>query len=169
MNQNFRYKSIFATLNWYKVMKIESKFKFSTYSALAFAFIVLLIFSMLIIPDKYIDNDNRRNFRALAQASATPSPGQLKVLIDNSIQTLKSGDINGTITRLKAAEQELGAIPKNNENYPSVQVVLTLLVTDVIKSLGNGDNSEALIYLNLAEQHTFYLNQPKNSFIHVKF
>ena len=27
-----------------------------------------------------------------------------------------------------------------------------MLVTDVIKSLGNGDNSEALIYLNLAEQ-----------------
>jgi hypothetical protein len=133
-------------------MKIESKFKFSTYSALVFAFIVLLIFSMLIIPDKYIDNNNGSNFRALAQASASPSPGQLKVLIDNSIQTLKSGDINGTITRLKAAEQELGAIPKNNENYPSVQVVLTFLVTDVIKSLGNGDNNEAPIYLNLAEQ-----------------
>jgi hypothetical protein len=111
--------------------------------------VVLLIFSMLIIPDEYIDNNNDSKFQALAQASTTPSPGQLKVVIDNSIQTLQSGDINGTITRLRAAEQELGAIPKNNENYPSVQVVLTLLVTDIITSLEIGDNSDALIYLNL--------------------
>lgn len=77
------------------------------------------------------------------------------MLIDNSIQTLQSRDINGTITRLNGPEQEIGAIPKNNENYASVQVVLTLLLTDVIKSLDNGDNSDnskALIYLNLAEQ-----------------
>jgi hypothetical protein len=133
-------------------MKIESKLKFPSYSVLAFTFIVLLIISMLAIPDEYIDNKNGSNFEALAQTLGTLSPAQLKVLIDNSIQTLQSGDINGTITRLKGAEQEIGTIPKNNENYASVQVVLTLLLADVIKSLDKGDNSEALIYLNLAEQ-----------------
>jgi hypothetical protein len=48
----------------------------------------------------------------LAQASADPSPGQLKALIDNSIQMLQSGDINGTVTHLRAAERELGATLK---------------------------------------------------------
>ena len=133
-------------------MKIQSKFKFQSYSALVLIFMGLLIFSMLAVPDEYIDNNNGGIFQTLAQASATPSPSQLKVLIDNSIQTLQSGDINGTITRLKAAVQELSAIPKNNENYPSVGVVLGLLVTDVITSLDHGDKSEALLYLNLAEQ-----------------
>src|SRR5215469_18012802 len=123
-------------------MKIQSK--------LILYFIGLLIFSMLAIPD--IDNNNAGNFQTGAQASATPSPSQLKVLIDNSIQTLQSGDINGTISRLKAAEQELSTIPKNNENYPSVGVVLGLLLTDVITSLDKGDKSEALLYINLAEQ-----------------
>src|SRR5215467_8574784 len=104
-------------------MKIQSKLKFPSYSTLVIIFIGLLIFSMLAIPDEYIDNSNVGNFQTLAQASATPSPSQLKLLIDNSIQTLQSGDINGTITHLKAAEQELSAIPKNNENYPSVGVV----------------------------------------------
>ena len=133
-------------------MKIQSKLEFPPCSASAFTFIVLLIFYMLVIPDEYLDNNNGGNFQVLAQASVIPSPSQLKVLMDNSIQTLQSGDINGTITRLKAAVQELSAIPKNNEDYPSVGVVIGLLVTDVITSLDKGDKSEALLYLNLAEQ-----------------
>jgi hypothetical protein len=114
---------------------------------------MLLILSSLITSAEYIDNNNySRNFQALAQASTTPSPDQLRVLMDNSIQTLQSGDINGTVVRLEAAGQELGTIARNNENYPSVQAVLSSLVIDAVKALDKGDSGEALIYLNLAEE-----------------
>jgi hypothetical protein len=134
-------------------MKMKSKIKIPSYSALILTFIVLLILSSLITTAEYIDNNNySRNFQALAQASTTPSPDQLKVLMDNSIQTLQSGDINGTVVRLEAAGQELGTIARNNENYPSVQAVLSSLVIDAVKALDKGDSGEALIYLNLAEE-----------------
>jgi hypothetical protein len=38
---------------------------------------------------------------------AISSPDLAKVIIDNAIQELQSGNINNTITHLRAAEQEL--------------------------------------------------------------
>ncbi len=60
-------------------MKIESVLKIPSYSALAFTFTALLVFSTLTIPDERVDNSNGSNFQTLAQASADFSPGQLKV------------------------------------------------------------------------------------------
>ena len=142
-------------------MKIQHNLKFPSCSASAFTFIVLLIFCMLAIPDEYVNNKNGSSFQTLAQASTTLSPGQLKVLIDNSIQTLQSGDVNGTITRLKAAERELAAILQNNENenYGSVQEVFASLLTNVITSLGNGNKSAIPLIgrLGFFNMHTFGL------------
>jgi hypothetical protein len=86
---------------------------------------------------------------------AISSPDLAKVIIDNAIQELQSGNINNTITHLRAAEQELLlslSVTGNDYYFPFQSLSTLLLVKDVIRSLQNGDTNKASVYLNLANQ-----------------
>jgi hypothetical protein len=110
----------------------------------------LFVGSSIVIP--YYDN----YFQAKAQLT---SPDLAKVLVDNAVQALQSGDVNKTIMHSKAAEQELLLLlytqyKNNNLNGCfSNQSLSTLpLINAVIQSLQNGNDSKALLFLDLADK-----------------
>jgi hypothetical protein len=108
--------------------------------------------------------ENSIYIQAAAAASAaahtttsTTLPDLAKVVIDNAIQELQSGNINKTITHLRAAEQELSlslSVTGNDHDhyFPFQSLSTLLLVKDAIQSLENGDTKKAAVYLNLADQ-----------------
>jgi hypothetical protein len=122
-------------------------------------FIIPIIAAILVLPSLYVPLEYRIYVHS-AEAGApqtrttTTLPDLAKVLIDNAIQELQSGNINKTITHLRVAEQELLSASGNyNDRYLLIQSLsISLLVKDVIQSLENGDINKALVYLNLADQ-----------------
>jgi hypothetical protein len=68
--------------------------------------------------------------------TTTTSPDLAKVIIDNAIQELQSGNISETITHLREYEQELSlALTGNNTDdryFPFQSLSTLLLVKDVI-------------------------------------
>lgn len=106
------------------------------------------------MPLEYSIYDQTAN-AAQATTRAISSPDLSKVIIDNAIQELQSGNINNTITHLRAAEQELLlslSVTGNDHYFPFQSLSTLLLVKDVIRSLQNGDTNKASVYLNLANQ-----------------
>jgi hypothetical protein len=115
-------------------------------------FTILLICALLVFPSFCPPFEYGISVEAAAQRIT--SPDLTKVLVDNAIQTLQSGNINKTIAHLRAVEMELSlAFTDNNDHNYSIQSSsMLLLVKDVIQSLENNDGSKALVYLNLADQ-----------------
>jgi hypothetical protein len=116
-------------------------------------FIVPVMVAILFLPSLSVPFDYSIYAQATAESSAAAqitttmtSPNLAKVVIDNAIQELQSGNINKTITHLRAAEQELSLSVTGNDHdhyFPFQSLPTLLLVKDVIQSLENGDTKKA--------------------------
>lgn len=121
-------------------------------------FIIPIIAAILVLPSLNVPLEYRNYVQSGAAEAQTRSTTTLtdlaKVLIDNAIQELQSGNINKTITYLRITEQELLSLSvtgNNNDRYQPIQS-LSILLQDVIQSLENHDINKALVYLNSADQ-----------------
>jgi Flp pilus assembly protein TadG len=105
--------------------------------------IMMMIISLIFIPSFL-------NTTSIFQiATAQPlSLSTIKVILNDSIQALKSGNTNKTLQHLNVVDQILAIV---KENSPSIQTT-RLLVSDAIQALRDGDTNKALIHLNLADQ-----------------
>jgi hypothetical protein len=126
-------------------------------------FIVPVMVAILFLPSLSVPLDYSIYAQATAESSAAAqttttmtSPDLAKVVIDNAIQELQSGNINETITHLRSYWKELlsPSVTGNNHNhyFPIQSLPTLLLVKDAIQSLENGDSKKAAVYLNLADQ-----------------
>jgi hypothetical protein len=148
------------------------------------ALMIIIIFSLLLLFafGYYYDNNNNNNHAVAIPETAitttTPSPDLVKVLIDNAIEALQTGNINETIMHIKAADQELAIIRNYSYSYPyyhpSIEALSKLLESDTVQALQKGDTNTALVYLNLADQKlgillanipNAYITIPRNTFL----
>jgi hypothetical protein len=81
-------------------------------------------------------------------AQSPPSQATVKLLLNDSISAIKSGDTNKALAHMNAVNQELAVVGRNST---SIQT-LKLIVGDAIQLLQSRDTSQALIHLNQVYQ-----------------
>jgi hypothetical protein len=83
--------------------------------------------------------------------ATTSSMDTAKTLVNDTIQSLQSGDIQGALVHLNLLKQQLTYSTGGPNAFPGIEVVNTL-VSDAIKSLQHGNTNDALMHLNLVNR-----------------
>ena len=113
--------------------------------------LIITISSLIFTPSFPSTTSSIFQTAIAAQPLSVPSSLEsttIKVILSDSIQALKSGNISKALQHLIVADQKLATV---RENSPSTQTT-RLLVSDAIQALRDGDTNKALIHLNLADQ-----------------
>jgi hypothetical protein len=114
------------------------------------SFIIILFFLMIICSLPIVSSlDILQKVMAQTTANNTNSfssseGAKVQVLIDDTIQALKSRDTKGALVHLNILSQQLTAL--GNSSFAKV------LIDDANRALKNGDTNTTLVHLNLAKQ-----------------
>jgi hypothetical protein len=134
------FKRLIITLHIYSIQKLRGGFFGLLSSYFTILFTLLLISASLIITILYIPEN--------VAAQQPLSEPIIKLLVNDTINALKSGDTNKALTHMNLVDHELAAVAGNST---SIQT-LKLLVEDAIQSLQSGNTNNSLVHLNLAYQ-----------------
>lgn len=86
------------------------------------------------------------------------SMDEIKILVNDAIQSLKSGDADAVLIHLNLVKQQLSSSTAGHK--PPIAQSIGVLVNDTIHSLQNGDTNTTLVHLNLIQQRIICQHRP---------
>jgi hypothetical protein len=134
------FERLVTTLHTYRIQNLRGRFFGLLSSSYTILFTLLLISTSLIITILYIPE-----YVTAQQALLEPA---IKLLVNDAINALKSGDTNKALTHMNLVDHELASVAGNST---SIQT-LKLLMEDAIQSLQSGETNNSLAHLHLAYQ-----------------